>query len=229
VGQPLTRDEFTAALRSLRDRYWDHHPFHLKLNAGGATPDEVRLWVANRWYYQECLAQKNAAIVANCPLPEVRRMWLPRIEFYDGHDETAGGRHDWLVLAEAVGLRPDELVEATHLLPGFRFAVDGYLAFCRTRPWTEGVAAALTEMFAPEHMSERVAAWRRHYDWIKPDGYAYFEHRIPVARRDSADTLDVVLRYCTGRAEQDAAIRALAFKCDVLRAMLDAVEHAGRQ
>jgi pyrroloquinoline-quinone synthase len=227
VGEPLTQDQFTAALRRLRERYWDRHPFHVRLNSGGASPDELRMWVANRWYYQECLAQKNAAIVANCPLPEVRRIWAPRIAFYDGRDETEGGRRDWLVLAEAVGLHQDDLTGHRLLLPGVRFAVDQYLNFCRTRPWTEGVAAALTEMFAPDHMSERVAAWRRYYDWIKPDGYDYFEHRIPVARKDGADTLDLVLRHCVTRDQQEAAIGALAFKCDVLTAMVDAIDYAG--
>jgi pyrroloquinoline-quinone synthase len=228
VGEPLTRDEFAAALRSRRERYWDRHPLHVRLNSGQATPDELRLWVANRWYYQECLTQKNAAIVANCPLPEVRRVWAPRISFYDGRDDTEGGRRDWLVLADAMGLRRDELIGEMHLLRGVRFAVNEYLNFCRTRPWTEGVAAALTEMFAPDHMSDRMAAWRQHYGWIKPDGYDYFEHRIPVARQDSADTLELVLTHCVSRAQQDAAIRALTFKCDVLGAMLDAIDYAGR-
>jgi pyrroloquinoline-quinone synthase len=76
-------------------------------------------------------------------------------------------------------------------------------------------------------MSERVAAWRRYYDWIKPDGYDYFEHRIPVARKDGADTLELVLRHCVTRPQQEAAIRALAFKCDVLTAMVDAIDYAG--
>jgi pyrroloquinoline-quinone synthase len=227
VDRPLDADEFVATLRSLRPRYWDRHPFHIRLHAGQASPDDVRRWVANRWHYQECLAQKNAAIVANCPVPEVRRMWQPRIAFFDG---TADGeaRADWLALADAVGLDRDELLARTHVLRGVRFAVDAYVSFCRARPWTEAVAAALTELFAPDHMADRLAAWRRHYDWIKPDGYAYFEHRIPAARRDSADTLAVVVTHCRTRAEQDAAVRALTFKCDVLGAMLDAIDYAGR-
>jgi pyrroloquinoline-quinone synthase len=227
VERPLDADEFVATLRSLRPRYWDRHPFHVRLHAGQASPDDVRRWVANRWHYQECLAQKNAAIVANCPVLEVRRMWQPRIAFFDG---TADGqaRADWLALADAVGLDREELLAGTQVLRGVRFAVDAYLGFCRTRPWTEAVAAALTELFAPDHMADRLAAWRQHYDWIKPDGYAYFERRIPVARRDSADTLGVVVTHCRTRAEQDAAVRALGFKCDVLGAMLDAIDYAGR-
>ncbi len=229
MAQPLGHDEFAAALRDLRGNYWDTHPFHIRLHAGGANADEVRSWVANRWYYQECLAQKNAAIVANCPLPEVRRRWSTRIGFFDGASADDSGRADWLALADAVGLDRDELVSGAHLLRGVRFAVDGYLHFCWSRPWWESAAAALTEMFAPEHMSERIVAWRQHYDWIKPEGYAYFEHRIPVARRDSLDTLDLVLTHCRTRERQDAALAALRFKCDVLRAMLDAIDYAGRR
>ena len=76
-------------------------------------------------------------------------------------------------------------------------------------------------------MAARVAAWREHYDWIKPDGFAYFETRIPVVRHDSQVTLDLVLTHCQSlELQQDAAVAALAFKCDVLGAMLDAIDYA---
>jgi len=217
---PLNRSAFTTVLRGLSTRYWDRHRFHLRLHAGGCDPDEVRSWVANRWYYQQILARKNAAIIANCPLPEVRREWLDRVVFLDG---PAG---DLLVLADAVGLSREEVLDERHVLRGARFAVDGYLDFCRTRPWLEGVAAALTELFSPELMAARVAGWRRHYDWIKPDGYAYFEARIPAVRQDRRQTLELVLEHCRSAEQQQAAVAALGFKCDVLGAILDAVDYA---
>ena len=236
-GEVLSREEFAASLRALSARYWDKHPFHVRLHAGDCGPVEVRSWVANRWYYQRILSQKNAAIMANCPLPEVRRRWRDRLTFHDGHSDTdiamghsdklhGSGLVDWLVLAEAVGLTRDEVIDERHVLVGVRFAVDAYLAFCRTRPWLEGVAAALTELFSPDLMSDRIVAWRRHYGWIRPDGFAYFETRIPVVQRDSDDTLNLVLDSCRTRAEQEAAVAALAFKCDVLNAMLDAIDYA---
>ncbi|GAA2373324.1 pyrroloquinoline-quinone synthase PqqC [Dactylosporangium salmoneum] len=224
---PLSREDLAATLRGLSARYWDKHPFHVRLHAGGCSPDEVRAWVANRWYYQRCLSQKNAAIIASCPLPEVRRRWVERIAFQDGSSDGAGGLQDWLVLAEAVGLDPAEVRDERRVLPGVRFAVDGYVNFCRTRPWTEGAAAALTELFSPDLMADRIRAWQRHYDWIKPYGFAYFENRIPVVRRDSQYTLSLVLDHCRTREQQDAAVAALSFKCDVLRAILDAVDYAG--
>jgi pyrroloquinoline-quinone synthase len=224
----LTRAEFAAALRAQSAYYWDTHPFHLRLHAGDCRPDEVRAWVANRWYYQRHLSQKNAAIVANCPLPEVRRRWVERILFQDGRSEGEGGLDDWLVLAEAVGLARAEVVDERHVRPGTRFAVDAYVNFCRTKPWVEGAAAALTELFSPDLMSARVLAWRRHYDWIKPDGFAYFEARVPVVREDSEYTLDLVLTHAATRELQEAAVAALRFKCDVLWSMLDAVAGAPR-
>ena len=228
VRDLLPREEFVAALRAVGARYWDKHPFHIRLHEGGCTPDEVRAWVANRWYYQRNLSQKNGAIIANCPLPEVRRRWVERIVFQDGTPDEAGGLEDWLVLAEAVGLSRQEVCEERHVLPGVRFAVDSYVHFCRARPWTEGAAAALTELFSPDLMADRLAVFQRHYPWIKPVGYSYFEARIPVVRKDSEYTLGLVVEHCVAREQQDAAIAALAFKCDVLWAMLDAIDYAGR-
>jgi pyrroloquinoline-quinone synthase len=229
VRDPLPREEFVAALRARGARYWDKHPFHVRLHEGGCTQREVQSWVANRWYYQRSLSQKNGAIIANCPLPEVRRQWVERITFQDGTaDGVDGGLEDWLVLAEAVGLTRQEVLDERHVLPGVRFAVDSYVHFCRTRPWTEGAGAALTELFAPDLMEKRIAVFRRHYPWIDAAGYGYFEARIPRVRADVDYTLGLVVEHCVTREVQDAAVAALAFKCDVLWAMLDAIDYAGR-
>src|SRR5918997_1780197 len=103
---PLARDEFVASLLAQGTRYWHKHPFNIRLQSGGCTPDDVRTWVANRWYYQSRLSQKNAAIIANCPLPQVRTRWVQRLSFQD-----EGGLDDWLVLVKAVGLAPGDLTE----------------------------------------------------------------------------------------------------------------------
>ena len=228
MRDPLLPEEFAAALQAQGSHYWDKHPFHIRLHEGGCSPDEVRAWVANRWYYQRNLSQKNAAIIANCPLPEVRRRWVDRIAFQDGAGDSGGGLEDWLILAEAVGLTRQEVQEEWHVLPGVRFAVDAYVNFCRTRHWTEGAGAALTELFSPDLMADRLAVFQRHYAWIKPAGYSYFQARIPYVRKDSEYTLGLVVEHCVTREQQDAALAALAFKCDVLWAMLDAIDYHGR-
>ncbi|OPX53789.1 pyrroloquinoline quinone biosynthesis protein C, partial [Oceanospirillum multiglobuliferum] len=49
---PWTRETFEAQLRGLGVRYHIHHPFNVRLNSGQCSPDEIRGWVANRFYYQ---------------------------------------------------------------------------------------------------------------------------------------------------------------------------------
>jgi pyrroloquinoline-quinone synthase len=172
------------------------------------------------------LPQKDAAIIANCPLPEIRRRWLPRITYHDGTTDGGGGCARWLLLDDAVGLSRAEVTDERHVLPGVRFAVDSYITFARTRPWVEGVASSLTELFAPQAMSTRTAALRRHYSWLDHEALQYFDARIPRAREECADALDIVLMHCTSRDSQDAAVRALEFKTEVLWSMLDAIEHS---
>ncbi|MEY9878274.1 pyrroloquinoline-quinone synthase [Streptacidiphilus sp. MAP12-33] len=225
-GAPVLDDaEFRAALHALEPRYWDGHPFHSRLHQGLLGKDELRLWAANRWYYQRCIPQKDAAILANCPLPEVRRQWLPRIVYHDGAQAQAGGAEKWLRLAEAVGLSRAEVLSEEHVLPGVRFAVDAYVTFARQRPWLEAVASGLTELFSPGLLRFRLGRLRTHYPWIAEEGLAYFTARIDVVDAEGAATLDLVVRHATTRAERDACVAALAFKCDVLQAVLDAVDY----
>lgn len=225
-SEPLTRDAFVAALRTQSRRYHDKHPFHVLMNEGRLSRAQIQCWVANRFYYQKSIPIKDAAILANCPYPAVRRRWVRRLIDHDGADDGQGGIEAWLRLAVAVGLSREETIDERRVLPGARFATDAYVTFARTRPWVEAVAASLTELFAPDLMRERLAAFRRWYTWIDPDGLAYFTPRLTQAPRDAADALEIVTTYCVTRREQEQAIAALSFKCDVLWALLDAV-HAG--
>ncbi|MBV9013183.1 MAG: pyrroloquinoline-quinone synthase PqqC [Pseudonocardiales bacterium] len=222
----LDRAEFESMLHTAERGYWNKHPFHQRMDSGELDASHLRAWVANRWYYQQSLPQKDAAIVANCPLPEIRRRWLPRVIYHDGTAGGEGGCARWLVLAEAVGLSRAEVTDERHVLPGVRFAVDSYVTFARTRPWIESVASSLTELFAPQAMATRTAALKRRYSWLDHDALEYFDSRINRAREEGTDALDIVLSYCTSRQSQDAAMRALKFKTDVLWSMLDAIEHS---
>ena len=98
------RTDFEQALRAKGRYYHIHHPYHKAMYGGQCTPEQIRGWVANRYYYQIRIPQKDAAIMANCPDAGVRRLWLQRILDHDGHSDDAGGIEAWLLLAEAVGL-----------------------------------------------------------------------------------------------------------------------------
>jgi pyrroloquinoline-quinone synthase len=217
---------FVAALRAQATRYHSRHPFHRKMNEGGLSRRQIQGWVANRFYYQENIPRKDAAILANCPLPEVRRRWVLRIVDHDGTTDGAGGIEAWLRLGEAAGLTRKEIEDERHVVPGVRFAVDAYVTFARTRPWAEAVASSLTELFAPDLMAERLAAFECHYPWIDAQGLAYFRARLTQAPRDSEHALEVVTEHCRTPEEQARAVAALSFKCDVLWSMLDAIDQA---
>ncbi len=220
------------------------------MNEGQLSPEALRGWVANRFYYQRNIPIKDAAILANCPVREVRRAWIHRILDHDGAslqrmwraellaDESGsesrlgkpplqneGGIEAWLRLGEACGISRDELLDNRHLLPGVRFAVDAYVNFARTQPWPIAIASSLTELFAPDLMTARLAAFEKFYSWIDPRGLDYFRRRVTQARRDSDEALAITLEYCNTPELQREAVRALEFKCDVLWSMLDAIHH----
>ncbi len=217
---------FIGALRAQSQRYHSQHAFHERMNEGRLSRWQIQGWIANRFYYQENIPRKDAAILANCPDREVRRRWIRRIHDHDGTAEGEGGIEAWLRLGEAAGLAREELLDERHVVPGVRFAVDAYVNFARTRPWVEAVASSLTELFAPDLMAERLAAFERFYTWIDPDGLAYFRNRLTQAPRDSEHALEVVTEHCRTPEEQARAVAALSFKNDVLWSMLDAIATA---
>src|SRR5918911_2452918 len=217
---------FIAALRAQSQRYHSRHPFQVMMNEGRLSRGQIQGWVANRFYYQKNIPRKDAAILANCPDREVRRRWIRRILDQDGTADWQGGIEAWLRLGEAVGLTREEVWDERHVVPGVRFAVDAYITFAGPRPWVEAVAASLTELFAPDLMAERLAAFERHYTWIDPQELTYFRARLTQAPRDSEHALEVVTEHCRTPQDQDAAVAALSFKCDVLWSMMDAIDHA---
>jgi pyrroloquinoline-quinone synthase len=215
--------EFEARLREKGRAYHIHHPFNALLNSGGARPEQIRGWVANRFYYQISIPIKDAAIIANCPERAVRRVWVQRILDHDGHGDDPGGIESWLRLADAVGLERNRVESLTDVLPGVRFAVDAYVNFARQAPWYESVCASLTELFAAEIHKQRLATWPEHYPWIDRAGLHYFQSRIALARRDVEYGLQVTLDRFDTRQAQERALDILQFKLDVLWQMNDAM------
>lgn len=219
-----SREQFLARLKEVGSHGYHHlHPFHVRMNAGELEKNGIQLWVANRFYYQKNIPLKDAAILANCPLREVRQKWIKRIIDHDGTARQEGGIEKWMRLGIACGLSSEAMMDERYVRPGVRFAVDGYVNFARTQPWPIAIASSLTELFAPDLMAKRLDAFQNYYTWIASDGLDYFRTRLVQAREDSEFALDVTLKYCTDRKTQEAAINALRFKCDILWSMLDAL------
>jgi len=221
------RQTFVEKLHAIGARaYHDKHPFHVAMNEGRLAPKELRGWVANRFYYQRNIPVKDAAILSNCPVRGVRRIWIHRILDHDGNADNEGGIEAWLRFGGACGVSRNELLEDRQLQPGVRFAVDAYVNFARTQPWPITIASSLTELFAPDLMAARLSAFEKFYPWVDTHGLDYFRRRTTQAQRDSNEALTITLEYCNTPELQREAVRALEFKCDVLWLMLDAIHHA---
>ncbi len=223
----LTPDELAEALRAIgTERYHNLHPFHRLLHDGRLNRGQVQAWALNRFYYQSMIPIKDALLLARLPTTGLRREWRRRLVDHDGDAPGTGGIARWMKLAEGVGLDAAYVESGAGILPATRFAVDAYVNFVRDRSLLEAVASSLTELFAPTIIAERVSGMLANYPWVTQDTLAYFTPRLTQAPQDSAFALHYVQQHARTVAEQQAVMAALRFKCDVLWAMLDALNHA---
>ena len=224
---PLTPEQLEARLRNIgARRYHNLHPFHKLLHSGRLDKAQVRAWALNRYYYQAMIPVKDASILARMEDPALRRIWRQRILDHDGEREGEGGIARWLRLTDGLGLDRDDVISTHGVLPTTKFAVEAYVHFVREKSLLEAVASSLTEMFSPSIIGERVAGMLANYDFVSRETLAYFDKRLSQAPRDADFALDYVKRHAVRPDQQEAAIRALEFKCDVLWAQLDALHHA---
>ena len=153
----LTPDELEGELREIgAKRYHSLHPFHGLLHGGKCTKGQVQAWALNRYYYQAMIPLKDASLIARCDDSAVRREWRGRLYDHDGDSEGDGGIARWLKLTDGLGLDREYVTSLRGLLPGTRFAVDAYVHFVREKTLLEAVASALTELFSPAIIGERV-------------------------------------------------------------------------
>ncbi|MDW3183302.1 pyrroloquinoline-quinone synthase PqqC [Roseobacter sp.] len=222
-----TREEFEARLRQIgADRYHDLHPFHDLLHGGKCSPDQVRAWVINRYYYQHSIPMKDAAFMSRVEDPALRRQWRSRIEDHDGSEGNEGGIKRWLRLAEAVGLDPEYVSSCDGVLPATKFAVDAYVRYVREKTLLEAVSASLTELFAPKIHANRIQGLLKNYAFADDSSLSYFKNRLKEAPKDVAFGLAWVLDHADTQEKQDASAAALIFKTDVLWSQLDALSSA---
>ena len=222
-NQAWSREEFEQKLRAMEKYYHIHHPIHVLMNEGKLSPEQLRGWVANRFYYQVMIPIKDANIMANCPDRETRAKWVQRILDHDGHPGYTGGIEAWIQLGIAVGLSREEITSLKHVLPGVKFAVDAYVNFARRSEWHEAASSSLTELFAPKIHQQRLDNWPDVYPWVEPEGYKYFRKRLTEARRDVEHGLELTLDWYKTREQQERMLEILKFKLDVLWTMADAM------
>jgi coenzyme PQQ biosynthesis protein C len=223
----LAPEELEAELRRIGEaRYHWNHPFHKAMKDGELTRGQVQAWALNRYYYQSHIPIKDAALMARMDDPDLRRAWRQRIIDHDGERAGEGGIERWLKLTDGLGLDRAYVVSTEGVLPATRFAVDAYVHFVCERSLLEAIASSLTEMFSPRIIADRVAGMLANYDFVSRETLSYFQRRLDQAPRDADFALDYVKREARRPDQQQLVLAALRFKCDVLWAQLDALEHA---
>ena len=197
------------------------------LHSGGCDIEQVRAWALNRYCYQRIVPLKDSAILARMDDTELRREWRRRIVDHDGEvgDAPEGGLRRWLALTDALGFERDYVTSMRGALPAVRFACDAYLHFVRERSLLEAITSSLTELFAPNIIAARVEGMIASYDFISRDTLRYFESRLSQAPKDSEFALQYARDHATTAELQAAVLESLRFKCGMLWAQLDAIQH----
>ena len=229
LDRPLGPAELEEALRSFHGSYYVQHPFHQLMYAGKLSQRQFQGWVANRLAYQRVVPRKDGAILSNCPDAAVRREWIQRIIDHDGTEPGTGGIELWIRLGVALGVPREEMEDERHVLPAVRLICESYVTFCKTKPWQEACASSLTELFAPKIHQQRIEAFPVHYPWIPPEALDYFKSRLVQAPRDVTHGLRIVREWATTPERQRKVFEALAFKLEMLWAMIDTIHNAYRE
>jgi len=222
----LSETEFVAGFHAIgAERYHHRHPFHLLMHEGKLTRGQLQAWALNRFYYQEHIPIKDAAILARSTDPAFRLAWRKRILDHDGDGTKPGGIEKWLKLVEATGLERAKALRGEGILPATRFAVEAYLHFVSARTHLEAVASSLTELFSHKLIALRMDRMRQHYPWLA-SGLDYFTGRLTQAPEDAEFALAYCVKHAHTREQQDLCHAALRAKCDILWAQLDALYFA---
>ena len=217
------KETFLERLRAVgMTRYHHLHPFHQVMNSGQShARTTARLGGKSLLLSAEHPDQRRRH-----PLQLSPARSAPRLDFIASTTTTERAKARAALRRgcawEAVGLSREEMWEERHILPGVRFAVDAYVHFCREKPWPIAIASSMTELFAPDLMSERLAAFEKYYAWVPSWGLDYFRSRVTQARVDIDRRLRVdrdLLRH--PRPARGGRSRALV-------QVRSAVGHAGR-
>ena len=223
LDRPLSPAELEAALRAFQGSYYVEHPFHRDMYAGRLTPRQFQGWVANRLAYQRVVPRKDAAILSNCPDPAVRREWISRIIDHDGTREGEGGIELWIRLGVALGVPREEMEDERHVLPSVRL-------ICRVVCLVLQVAAVGAGMRLVAHGALRAEdpcpAHRGISGALSVDpagGPGLLQEPPGAGTEGRQHGLSIVQQHCTTVETQRMAFEALAFKLEMLWAMIDTI------
>jgi pyrroloquinoline-quinone synthase len=216
------------------------HPWQVALSQGKVSKAGLIEYVKNRYYFLCNINRKDAQIIANCPIPDARRMLLRKYIDEEGQD-VAGGRLGphyamWLKISDAVGIPRGAMNSFEDVLPVYRYTVDAVFNFAKLHGWLEGVAATyategrMWKRYTPkeEHREEGLLpegeALRQYFGL--PEEALQFYHVHSDANDEHGDINEAILKkYCVSQELQEKALelrRRSTFKgqCSTYSALL---------
>src|ERR1044071_7060248 len=229
----LSAEEFIVSIWQERRRYVREgrikqpHPWRVALSEGNVSRRALIEYVKNRYYFLANINRKDAQVIANCPIPEARRMLLKKYLDEEGQDVAGGslGPHYymWLKIADALGVSRELMESFADVLPVYRFTVDAVFNFAKQQSWLEGVAATyategrMWKRYTPknEHKEEELltegGALQQHYGL--PQEALQFYHVHSDANDEHGDINEAILRkYCSTTELQEKALAAARFR-----------------
>lgn len=229
----LGPDEFIAQIWQERRRYVREgkikqpHPWRVALSQGRVSRRALNEYVKNRYYFLANINRKDAQVIANCPIPDARRMLLKKYIDEEGQDVVGGqlGPHYemWLRISDALDIPREVMNSFEDVLPVYRYTVDAVFTFAKLQTWIEGVAATyategrMWKRYTPkeEHKEDGLLgegdALMRHYG-LTEEALLFF-HVHSDANDEHGDINEAILKkYCATAELQEKALAAARFR-----------------
>ena len=177
---------------------------------GKASKELLRGWAVNWYFFEKNVPRKDGAIISNCDLVNVRRLWVTKILEHDGYGHNEGAIEGWLKFATGLGIPQLEVTNGRYI-EDVVDAVHNYVEFAKSRSWMEGVAMSVGMLFVPELVEQRLVAFRRHYPWVQQGSLNYFRTLYSKARKEGRMALQLVIKYADSKLIQRDSIKAAEF------------------
>ena len=240
----LSSEDLIAAIWQERRRYVREgrikqpHPWRVALSEGKISRGALIEYVKNRYYFLANINRKDAQIIANCPIPEARRMLLRKYIDEEGQDVAGGhlGPHYymWLKISDALGGSRDGMETLSDVLPVYRYTVDAVFNFAKQQSWLEGVAATyategrMWKRYTPkeEHREEGLLGEGEalvQYYGLPRDALLFYNVHSD-ANDDHGDINEAILKkYCISVEQQEQALAAARFRWENQEARSDII------
>ena len=240
----LSGEEFIERIWQERRRYVREgrikqpHPWRVALSQGKVSRRVLIEYVKNRYYFLANINRKDAQIIANCPIPEARRMLLRKYIDEEGQDVAGGslGPHYymWLKISDALGVSREVMESFGDVLPVYRYTVDAVFNFAKQQSWLEGVAATYAtegRMWKrytrkEEHKEEGLLgegeALVRHYG-LRKDALLFYNVHSDANDEHGNINEAILKKYCVSVVQQQQALAAARFRWENQEARSDII------